>query len=513
MVNFTNLAISKIHDLKVYEHDLKNDLYIEIVYETQDGITRKVVYSDAGLNIQDVETREMFTALICIIYFIFDELDRREEFYSMMYRSGFEVFRRGFYYLALKSINRGYIINISIGNELKHMLKLNDSRITKNEYSSASLKYWEPTVNAYINLPHNAMKFHVGYTFKHELLWDPQFSLLRTYDLDMSNFEIKSKEQRFAINSEKVGLFIPLSKPTTAQLSGIETLMTNYPAVDFNIVFECEPSEFNGSQSALTIKVKELSDQFSNFRMFCKISGIRPNDQYKTLEGLIESLEPWEELFAYEDLQPSAEGRDEIVNHISGYVIDNIVEYTVIEGAVDTNESKDVKNRYGAFRKYLQNKNQFIILKQRKVPLQWFGSTDIPFDFFWQYWGDKLDIRSEDDYGLSYVDKRKAITIINEISPSLDEVYFERLIGYAKLLYVSNQATFESVSGYLDAICKYVMKYNYLLLNKTRYVDNKPLTTNEKADQLLHIENLGFEIKSVETSTGVYHNMLVKKAG
>ena len=104
MVNFTNLAISKIHDLKVYEHDLKNDLYIEIVYETQDGITRKVVYSDAGLNIQDVETREMFTALICIIYFIFDELDRREEFYSMMYRSGFEVFRRGFYYLALKSI-------------------------------------------------------------------------------------------------------------------------------------------------------------------------------------------------------------------------------------------------------------------------------------------------------------------------------------------------------------------------------------------------------------------------
>lgn len=510
-LNFRNLAISRIHNMKVYEYDSRNDLYIEIVYETQDGHTEKVIFGDAGLNINDTRTKEIFTSLIVVIYYIFDELDRREEFYSAMYRGGFEVFRRGYYYLALRSINTGYIINISLGSHLKHMLKLDDSSIVKMEYSTDNLMYWDEIANGYVALPSSYMKFHVGYKFNHKLLWDPQFELTRTWNLNITAGKIGSKDFRYGVLFEKVGLFIPIENPSMSILNSLSTHMNNYPLVDFNVILYHDPDlliDFNSSAAA---KIREMSKQYSNFRLFCTISGLKSNGDYKTFEELKGALEPWESLFSHADPEPSYYGAEESINHISGYILENIIDYSMLEGGViDPNEQPDIRARYGALRSHLYAKGQYIGFKKNVIPVQWFGMTDTPMDFAWQYNGDKLNILDENEYGLSYLHKRKAITILNEIAPRLDEHFLDRLLGHSHMLYISNRNSFEQLSSYIDELCEFIMKRNQLLLNKVKYVDNQPMTGAELTRQNAHVDGLGLEYRNVTDGLGTY-NMLVKK--
>jgi len=510
-LNFNKTAIAKINSVTVYSESKNSNLYMNIQYTDNSDIVHSIKYSDIGLNVlNDEETTDVFPVLMMLLYFLFDTKDRREEFYNLCYKMQFNTHRRGYYYLGIKSDILKYVINIKIKKELSHLLKYKNLNIVKNQINADPYYIWDPNGNDYVAANDNNIQMHVKYTFDMDILWDRSFDLKKVYEIDIVDSAIVSQKEDYGISSKNASIFIPLEAPNTSQLDTLTKILTgdDFKTVSYTVYLNADVGDISsgGVPGDFINQLVQMIIDFTNLRVFGKLDGTTSDGVPKTGDQLIADAKAWNDLF-------SVTIGDETFTHLNGFVITDVpvVDWDTETGLIDPNESPVVYQRYSPLKDYLHDGNQYLTLSYQNVPLEWYGTMNTPFDYFWMYDGSVVPLENEDVYGRTYLSERKIITLKNYVGDgtNMSETDLKHYLIFAKGIFVTQDENYSNVDEtFVRQISEIIRKYNidseYDLLTS----DGLPLTNDEVTAQNDFITDQGYKFVDVEDDDGVTQTVI-----
>ena len=505
-LNFNKTAIAKINSVIIYSESSNSNLYMNIQYTDNSDIVHSIKYSDIGLNVlNDEETTHVFPVLMMLLYFLFDTKDRREEFYNLCYKMQFNTHRRGYYYLGIKSDILKYVINIKIKKELSHLLKYKNLEIVKNQTNADPYYIWDPAGADYVIADDNDIQLHVKYTFGMDILWDKSFDLKRVYDVNIVDSAITSQETDYALSSKDASIFMPLEAPNTTQLDTLTSILTGdeFNTVSYTIYLDAEIADISsgGVPGAFINQLVQMIIDFTNLRVFGKLDGTTAEGVPKTGDQLIADAQAWNDLF-------SVTIGNETFTHLNGFVIANvpIVDWNTETGLVDANESPVIYQRYTPLKNYLHNGNQYLTLAYQNIPLEWYGTMNTPFDYFWMYNGSVVPTENEDVYGRTYLSERKIITLKNYVGDgtNMNEFDLQHYLIFAKGIFVTQDANYANINeAFVRQISTIVRAYNINTEYDLLTSDGLPLTNDEAIAQSESITEQGYQLVQIVDNDGI----------
>ena len=510
-LNFNKTAISKINSVTVYSESKNSNLYMDIQYTDNSEIVHSIKYSDIGLNVlNDEETTDVFPVLMLLLYFLFDTKDRREEFYNICYKMQFSTHRRGYYYLGLKSNILKYVINIKIKKELSHLLKYKDLNIIKNQTNADPYYVWDPDGSQYVIADDNNIRMHVKYSFDMDILWDGSFDLKRVYDVDIVDNAIVNQTIDYGISSNDASIFMPLEAPNTTQLDTLTSILSgdDFKSVSYNVYLNADISDISsdGTPGEFINQLVQMIIDFTNLRVFAKLDGTTSDDVPKTGDQLITDAKAWNDLF-------SVTVGDKTYTHLNGFVITSVpvVDWDTETGLVDPNEAPVIYQRYELLKTYLHTNNQYLVLAYQNIPLEWYGTMNTPFDYFWMYNGSVVSAENEDVYGRTYLSERKIITLKNYVGDgtNMSEIDLKHYLIFAKGIFVTKDSDYSNVDEtFVRQISGIIREYNISTEYNLLTSDGSPLTDDEVTAQNDFITDQGYKFVDVKDDDGVTQTVI-----